>query len=82
MPADVLDGRLGELCRTSLLGLSPLAYAWPALMAVAGTLAHQGSFLRTNIFAASWWGPRRRRKSTTIGKRDSESRLSGGFHGT
>jgi hypothetical protein len=41
MPETVLDGRLGEICeRYMLLGKRfPLAYAWPALLAVASALA-------------------------------------------
>lgn len=41
MPESVLDGRLGEFCHTyMLLGKRfPLAYAWPALLAVASSLA-------------------------------------------
>lgn len=65
MPDGVLDGRLGELCQKRLLRLSPLSYAWTALVAVAGTLAHQDSTLRTNVFAALV-GPPQSGKSTTI----------------
>jgi hypothetical protein len=55
MPESVLDGRLGELCMTHmLLGKRfPLAYAWPALLAVASTLTpRHGPKQRLNLFVA------------------------------
>jgi energy-coupling factor transporter ATP-binding protein EcfA2 len=63
MSEAVLVGRLGDLTQ-KLLRLSPLAYAWPAVVSVAGTLAHQGSKLRTNLFV-SLVGPKGSGKSTT-----------------
>ena len=41
MPETVLDGVLGEICETYMLSGKrfPLAYAWPALLAVASVLA-------------------------------------------
>lgn len=41
MPESVLDGVLGELCETYMLTGKrfPLAYAWPALLAVASVIA-------------------------------------------
>jgi hypothetical protein len=60
----VLCGRLGETCQRLLL-LSPISYAWPALLSIAGTMAHQGSKLRTNLFTGLV-GPRQTGKSTTI----------------
>src|SRR5882762_8443950 len=68
MPESVLDGRLGEICNTyMLLGKRfPLAYAWPALLAVASTLAprhHERQKL--NLFVALA-GPVHTGKSQTI----------------
>jgi hypothetical protein len=68
MPDTVLDGRLGELCNTyMLLGKRfPLAYAWPALLAVASTLAPRHSpRQRLNLFVALS-GPVHTGKSQTI----------------
>lgn len=40
MPEAVLEGRLGEICQKRLLNGQrfPIAYAWPALIAAAGTM--------------------------------------------
>jgi hypothetical protein len=68
MPDTVLDGRLGELCNTyMLLGKRfPLAYAWPALLAVASALAPRHSpRQRLNLFVALS-GPVHTGKSQTI----------------
>jgi hypothetical protein len=52
MPEAVLDGRLGEICSRRLLSLGfPIAYAWPALVAVAGSLVPTCQS-RTNLFVA------------------------------
>jgi hypothetical protein len=64
MPIEVLDGRLGEHCQRYLLPRSPVSYSWPGVVAAAGTLAHQGSRLRTNLFVALV-GPIESGKSTT-----------------
>jgi hypothetical protein len=64
MPETVLDGRLGEICRR-LLPMSPRSYAWTVLLAVAGTMAHQSSKLRSNLFVALV-GPKGSGKSSTI----------------
>lgn len=48
MPAEVLDGWLGELCRSRMSGF-PIAYAWPALLSAASVLVPKcGS--RTNLY--------------------------------
>jgi hypothetical protein len=65
MPNTVLDGRLGELCQNYLLKLSPVAYAWPALLAVAGTMTNQNSKLRSNLYV-TLVGPVSTGKSATI----------------
>jgi len=51
MPTEVLDGRLGEICQRRMTRF-PIAYSWPALVTVAGTLVERqdSSSLRTNIF--------------------------------
>lgn len=51
MSTEVLDGRLGEICQRRL-GRFPIAYSWPALVTVGGTLIERqnGGPLRTNIF--------------------------------
>jgi hypothetical protein len=50
MPESVLDGRLGEICRTRMADL-PRAFAWPALLAVAGALVDQTpDSVRTNLY--------------------------------
>jgi hypothetical protein len=38
MPESVLDGWLGEICKTRMLSHFPVAYAWPALVTVASAL--------------------------------------------
>ena len=50
MPADVLDGWLGEVCRTRMTDF-PLAYAWPALLAAASVLVPRCG-TRTNLYVA------------------------------
>lgn len=53
MPETVLDGRLGELCeRFMLTGKRfPVAYAWPALLAVASVFTpRHGPKQRLNLF--------------------------------
>jgi hypothetical protein len=49
MPEEVLDGWLGEICRTRMSSF-PRAYAWPALVACAGALVN--SKTRTNLYVA------------------------------
>ncbi len=51
MSAEVLDGRLGEICQRRM-GRFPIAYAWLALVTVAGALIERpnSSPLRTNLF--------------------------------
>ena len=51
MPETVLDGRLGEIC-VNRMSTFPLAYAWPALLAVASTLLEPTPSHRTNLFVA------------------------------
>lgn len=52
MPGDVLCGRLGEILQNRM-GRFPIAYAWPALVAIAGTLVRRStSTLRQNLFCA------------------------------
>lgn len=68
MPETVLDGRLGELCNTYMLTGKrfPLAYAWPALLAVASTLAPRHTARqKLNLFVALS-GPVHSGKSQTI----------------
>jgi hypothetical protein len=58
MPLAVLDGWLGEVCRTRMLEDFPLAYAWPALLTAASVLvtsellpgARGGFETRANIY--------------------------------
>lgn len=55
MPAEVLDGVLGEVCETYMLAGKrfPVAYAWPALLAVASTLVPRYQpKQRINLFVA------------------------------
>ena len=55
MPTSVLDGKLGELCDRYMLagGKFPVAYAWPALLAVASALVPRyNEKQKLNIFAA------------------------------
>ena len=53
MPATVLCGRLGELCRTRLKDF-PVAFSWPAVLAAASALVRppEATVVRTNIYAA------------------------------
>jgi hypothetical protein len=65
MPEAVLDGRLGEICQQQLVGSGcPIAYAWPAILAVAGTRTPQTS-VRSNLFV-TLVGPIGSGKSVTI----------------
>ena len=58
MPLAVLDGWLGEICRTRMLEDFPVAYAWPALLTAASVLvtakllpgARGGFETRANIY--------------------------------
>jgi hypothetical protein len=47
MPTEVLDGWLGEICRTRMADF-PIAFAWPALVTVAGSLVPGTA--RTNLY--------------------------------
>ena len=50
MPDGVLEGVLGEICQREMKHF-PIAYAWPALVAVAGAiLPKNGSPLRSNLY--------------------------------
>jgi hypothetical protein len=50
MPAEVLDGWLGDICRQHMAGF-PIAYAWPALLTAASVLVPKLSGnIRTNLF--------------------------------
>jgi hypothetical protein len=52
MPEGVLDGRLGEICQRRL-NRSPLAFAWPALIATAGAqIPRSQQVVRSNIYSA------------------------------
>jgi DnaB-like helicase N terminal domain len=65
MPEGVLDGRLGEICQQQLVGSGcPIAYAWPAILAVAGTLTPPTS-VRSNLYV-TLVGPIGSSKSVTI----------------
>jgi hypothetical protein len=50
MPAEVLDGWLGDICRTRMKDF-PIAYAWPALLAAASVLVPKCG-TRTNLYVA------------------------------
>lgn len=50
MPASVLCGRLGEICRTRLADF-PIAYSWPAVLGAASVLV-KSQQSRCNIFVA------------------------------
>lgn len=53
MPEGVLDGRLGEICKTHMLSRFPVAYAWPALVTVASALVpRRGENQRLNLYTA------------------------------
>ena len=55
MPESVLDGRLGELCERFMLAGKrfPIAYAWPAMLAVASALVPRyGEKQRLNLYSA------------------------------
>lgn len=65
MPESVLCGRLGEIVQKRMSRF-PIAYAWPAIVTVAGTLVRRSnSTLRQNLFAALV-GPPHSGKSQTI----------------
>jgi DnaB helicase-like protein len=50
MPEEVLDGYLGEVCRNRMSRF-PVAYAWPALAAIAGAMIPKNnSPLRSNLY--------------------------------
>jgi hypothetical protein len=49
MPADVLDGWLGDAYREHMTGL-PIAYAWPALLTAASVLLPKMGKIRGNLF--------------------------------
>jgi len=52
LPATALDGRLGEICQTRL-GHFPLAYSWPAVLAVASALCSEREpGVHMNLFVA------------------------------
>lgn len=53
MPADVLDGWLGQVCRERM-GDFPIAFAWPALLSAASVLVPHSpeKSNRTNLFTA------------------------------
>jgi hypothetical protein len=48
MPEAVLDGQLGQWCRTRLHDF-PIALAWPAILAAASVLVEQGDGARCNL---------------------------------
>lgn len=53
MPESVLDGKLGEICRTHMLPRFPVAYAWPSLVTVASALVpRRGEAQRLNLYTA------------------------------
>jgi hypothetical protein len=52
MPDSVLDGRLGEIC-SKRMAIFPVAYAWPALLAVASAVVpRQTHNVRVNLYSA------------------------------
>lgn len=51
MPESVLDGWLGEICRTRMADF-PRAYAWPALLVAASVLVTRHERHRENLFVA------------------------------
>jgi hypothetical protein len=64
MPADVLDGELGEICRKHMPGL-PIAYAWPSLLLAASVFIQTRGNLRSNLFV-SMVGPVHTGKSSAM----------------
>lgn len=52
MPKAVLDGWLGEVCRTRMADF-PRAYAWPALLATASVLVPRETESRVNLYVAT-----------------------------
>lgn len=88
MPADVLDGRLGEICQARMSGL-PISYAWVSLVTVAGTMVPPSPHARTNLFTCNA-GPIGTGKSQAIeravgtlglAKPQLENTLAGSFEG-
>lgn len=58
MSRAVMNGRLGEICAERMLKYFPVAYAWPALIAVAGAMVPQiqqeGSFTQQSNMVNSY----------------------------
>jgi hypothetical protein len=88
MPEEVLDGRLGEICKRRLSDF-PISYAWTALVTAAGTLVPPTQQVRTNLYGVLV-GPPQSAKSTTtesaiktlgVAKPVLEETLSGSFEG-
>jgi hypothetical protein len=57
MSDSVLTGRLGEICHGRMRPFA-LAYAWPAIVTVAGALMPEDTVNRTNLFCASVGQPK------------------------
>lgn len=52
MPEECLTGRLGEICQRRMKGF-PLAFAWSALITIAGTMVRRSrGTLRQNLYTA------------------------------
>jgi hypothetical protein len=52
MPENILDGKLGEICHRRMSRF-PIAYAWPAILAVASALiGERAEGVRTNLYVA------------------------------
>ena len=51
MPGEVLDGWLGEVCRTHM-SCWPIAWAWPALLGVASAMVVPQPNMRVNLYTA------------------------------
>lgn len=51
MPEEVLDTRLGEICRTRMPADLPRAYAWSTLVTVAANLVPECEDLRANLYS-------------------------------
>jgi hypothetical protein len=64
LSAEALTGRLGEICQRRM-GAFALAYAWPAIVTVAGALMPSETSNRTNLFCAPV-GPTKSGKSQAI----------------
>jgi hypothetical protein len=80
MPEAVLEGRLGDICRRHMIPHFPVAYAWPALVTVAGVMVPTvdpeatidptkiyagGGITKTNLYTAAV-GPVHSGKSQAI----------------